>query len=77
MSGREQRITKARLVDGKVMIEQADGTLREAKGRTDWGRVDALTDAEIERLAKQDGEDAFFPEDQEPTRVSRPLAPAK
>ena len=77
MSKRKERITKARLVDGKVMIEQADGTLRKAKGQTDWARVDSLTDADIERMAKEDGEDGFFPDDQKPTRVSRPFEPAE
>ncbi len=34
--------------DGAVMIEQPDGSYRKAQGTTDWQRVNALTDAEIE-----------------------------
>ncbi len=77
MSRQEERITRAKLVDGKVMIEQADGTYREAEDRTDQARLDALTDADIERMAKEDGDADSFPDDQKPTRISRPFEPAK
>ena len=77
MSDREERITRAKLIDGKVMIEQADGSYREAEDRTDWARVDALTDEDIERMAKEDGDEAFLPEDEEPKPIARRVAPAK
>jgi len=77
MSRHKERITEAKLVDGKVMIGQANGGMREARGRTDWARVDRLTDDEVERSAVDDGEDEFFPQGQHPTRVSRPFEPAR
>jgi len=58
--------TKAVLTqDGKVMIEQSGGTYQEAKGRTDWDRVNALSEAEIEAAAQADPDapildDAFW-----------------
>lgn len=51
----QDKITNARLVDGKVYIEQADGTWRETAGETDWERVRAFTEEEIERMAEEDG----------------------
>jgi uncharacterized protein (DUF4415 family) len=30
-----------------VLVEQPDGTFRRVKGRTDWPRVDRMTDDEI------------------------------
>lgn len=47
--------TKAVLThDGKVMIEQPDGSYREAAGRTDWDRVNALSEDEVEAAARTD-----------------------
>ena len=76
MSRQEAHITKAKLIDGKVLVQQADGTYREVKGLTDFARVRSFTEEEIERMAKEDGEDDYFPDDQEPTRVRRPVEPA-
>jgi uncharacterized protein (DUF4415 family) len=48
-------ITKAiTTTDGKVLIEQPDGTYRPAASQTDWARLDAMTDEEVERLASED-----------------------
>lgn len=43
-----------RLADGTVLRRQPDGSYRPARTRTDWKRIAALTDAEIERLAASD-----------------------
>ena len=51
----QDRITRARLVEGKVYVEEADGTWRETAGETDWDRVRAFTEEEIERMAEEDG----------------------
>jgi hypothetical protein len=58
---REQRtmssehITKAiATTDGRVLIEQPDGTYRLAESQTDWARLDAMSAAEVERLAAED-----------------------
>jgi uncharacterized protein (DUF4415 family) len=53
MSG--ARITKAiTTTDGRVLIEQPDGAYRLAESQTDWARLAAMTDEEVERLAAED-----------------------
>jgi uncharacterized protein (DUF4415 family) len=53
MSG--ESTTRAILTqDGEVMIEQPDGSYRKADSKTDWERVNAWTDAEIEAAAEAD-----------------------
>ena len=53
MSG--AHITKAiTTTDGRVLIEQPDGTYRPAESQTDWGRLEAMTEEEVERLAAED-----------------------
>ncbi len=76
MSRREQ-MTRARLVDGKVLIRQADGTFREEAGLTDWDRVATFTEEEIERMATEDGEGDAFPPDAPPARVVRTRGPVE
>jgi uncharacterized protein (DUF4415 family) len=59
MSG--ENITRAVLTqDGTVMIEQPDGSYRKAESKTDWQRVNALSDAEIEASARDDGASPLF-----------------
>ena len=45
---------KAILIDGVVYEKHADGTLVPAPSRTDFDKIDALTDQEIDRLAAED-----------------------
>ena len=53
MSG--AHITKAiTTTDGRVLIEQPDGTYRSAESQTDWERLDTMTEEEVERLAAED-----------------------
>jgi uncharacterized protein (DUF4415 family) len=40
--------------DGRVLIEQPDGSYRPTNRRTDWDRVRAMTDAEVEAAAASD-----------------------
>ena len=48
-------ITKAMTTtDGRVLIEQPDGTYRPVESQTDWARLDAMTEEEVERLAAED-----------------------
>ena len=54
MSEQEQ-ITRARLVDGKVYVQEPDGTWREGRDESNWDRVRAFTEEEIERMAEEDG----------------------
>ena len=51
----QDRITRARLIDGKVYVEEPDGTWREGRDESDWNRVRAFTEDEIERMAEEDG----------------------
>lgn len=49
--------TKAVLTtQGRVLIEQADGTYNEAGDETDWARLNAMSDEEIERISEEDEE---------------------
>ena len=48
-------LTRAVLTqDGRVLIEQRDGSYRLARPQTDWDRVRAMTDEEIEAAAASD-----------------------
>lgn len=48
------RITRVKLIDGKFHKIASDRSLRPLKDRTDWKRVNALTDAEIEAAVASD-----------------------
>jgi hypothetical protein len=45
---------------------------KQQPGRIHQERADRFTDAEIERQAKEDGEDEFFDRDAAPDRVEQP-----
>jgi len=54
----ERKLTQAVLTrDGRVLIEQPDGSFRPAEGQTDWKRVQATTDAEIAAAIADDPDD--------------------
>jgi uncharacterized protein (DUF4415 family) len=46
--------TRAVVVDGVLHERLPDGTMTPLRGRTDWARVDALTDAEVTAAANAD-----------------------
>jgi uncharacterized protein (DUF4415 family) len=51
-------VTKAVLTtDGRVLVEQPDGTYRPAKGQTDWAKVDRMTEEEIADALALDPDD--------------------
>lgn len=53
-----ERTTRVILgTDGRVLIEQADGSYRPAQGQTDWARVDAMSEAELEATIAADPDD--------------------
>ena len=59
--------------DGRVLSEQPDGTYRLAESQTDWARLDAMSEAEVERLAAEDmAELGIAPDWMEHTRVIFP-----
>jgi uncharacterized protein (DUF4415 family) len=59
-------LTRALLTeDGRVLVEQSDGSFRLAAGKTDWERVRNMTEGEVEANAASDPDappldDAFF-----------------
>ena len=69
-----ENITRAiATTDGRVLIEQPDGTYRLAESQTDWARLDAMSEAEVERLAAEDmAELDIAPDWMEHTRVVFP-----
>jgi uncharacterized protein (DUF4415 family) len=67
-------LTRAVLTqDGRVLIEQPDGSYRPARRRTDWDRVRAMTDAEVEAAAAADPD--ALPLDEEFWRTARVVFP--
>ena len=50
----KDQIATAVLVNGKTYMQQKDGTLVPAQGRTDWARLDAMSDEEIEQAIAAD-----------------------
>jgi len=61
MTKKEKRAAKehivtlvASLADGTYIVEHPDGRLERRKSETDWARVDALTDKEIEEAVRND-----------------------
>lgn len=64
----------ATLDDDTYIIEHADGTLERRKSQTDWARVDALTDDEIEQAARSDPDwDGLLDIDWSQVEISRPV----
>lgn len=58
MSATEQITRAVTTTDGQLLIEQPDGNYRPAPtDRTDRARVDATTDAELERAIRADPDD--------------------
>jgi uncharacterized protein (DUF4415 family) len=46
-----------RTADGRVLVEQPDGSYRLVRGRTDWARVDATGEGEIAAAVDADPDD--------------------
>jgi hypothetical protein len=69
-----ENITRAiTTTDGRVLVEQPDGTYRLAESQTDWARLEAMREAEVERLAAEDmAELGIAPDWTEHTRVIFP-----
>ena len=45
---------KILLIDGVVYQRHADNSLTQVKGKSDWVRIDAMSDEEIENIASKD-----------------------
>ncbi len=53
-----ETLTRAVLTtDGRVLVEQPDGSYRPAKGETDWARVDRMSEAELAAANAADPDD--------------------
>ncbi len=53
-----ETLTRALLTtDGRVLVEQPDGSYRPAKGQTDWPRVDRGSEAELGAAIASDPDD--------------------
>ena len=63
-------LTQAKVVNGRMLILQADGSWAEAVSQTDLDKVAATTDEEVERQAKEDGDDEWFDESRPYTVVN-------
>jgi hypothetical protein len=54
MSSGDTTIRAVLTHDGRVLVEQPEGSFHAAEARTDWQRVDAMTGEEIERNAAEE-----------------------
>jgi uncharacterized protein (DUF4415 family) len=50
----EKLIRSILTADGQVLIEQPDGSYKPEESKTDWARLDAMTDEEITAAALDD-----------------------
>jgi uncharacterized protein (DUF4415 family) len=61
------------LPSGEAVVEHEDGRLERVKDRTDWARVDALTDEQIEQAARSDPDwDGLLDIDWSQVEITRP-----
>lgn len=78
MSGTEQTTRAIVTRDGRMLIEQPDGSFRLAEGETDWARVDAMSEEELEAAIASDPDDpGNDPTFWEPARVVYPAPKAR
>jgi len=59
-----ERITKAVSIDGKIFIEQPDGSLRPAEGKTNWEKLAAMSDEQIEAASNEDVDNPTMTDEQ-------------
>jgi uncharacterized protein (DUF4415 family) len=52
-----QIVRAVRTDDGRVPIEQPDGSFRPARGQADWARVDRMTEADLKHAIAADPDD--------------------
>lgn len=54
-----------------------DQIRKEGGGKVDLKKLKSFSEKDIERMAKEDDEDASFPKNAKPVRVVKPYEPAK
>lgn len=76
MSAEEEHIVRfvVELPDGSYIVEHPDGRLERQVSQTDWTRVDALTDEEIEAAMRDDPDWADLDVDWSEAVPIRPLS---
>ena len=76
MSENERIVRATKLSDGRVLLEEPDGSLHFARGQTDWAAVDAQTEEDIARQIAEDPDDPAndpgWPDDPEKFRLVYP-----
>ena len=76
MNKDEKTQTKAILsTDGRVLIEQPDGSFRQVESETDWERVRGMTDGEVQEAARSDPD--ALPLDEEFWENARVVFPSR
>jgi uncharacterized protein (DUF4415 family) len=79
MTESERIVKVTKLKDGRVLLEQPDGSLHFAVGQTDWDAVDATTEEDIARQIAEDPDDPAndpdYPDD--PVKFSVVYPPPK
>jgi uncharacterized protein (DUF4415 family) len=71
----KERIVRlvSQLPDGEAIVEHADGRLERLKDQTDWQRLDAMSDDEIETAARSDPDwDGLLDIDWSQVEITRP-----
>ena len=73
MTDTETLTRVALTTDGRVLVEQADGSYRPATGETDWARIDRQSEAALtEAIAADSGDPANDPGFWEQARLVHP-----
>lgn len=74
----EPKITTAiRTMDGRVLIENDDGTYSPAKDETDWERVENMTDEEITANAMSDPDCPVWTDEEWEAAIKKMKIPRK
>lgn len=74
---RISRISRVKRVDGILYVQQPDSSWQrdDQPDLTDWRRVDAFTEEEIERMREEDGDDDWFDQEDGTWRSLDPSKP--
>ena len=54
MKGDTDSATRARLANGVVSVRGTDGRFHRESGKTDWARLQSMSDEEVEQAAEED-----------------------
>lgn len=73
----DEQTTRVKRVDGVLYVQQPNGSWQrdDQPDLTDWQRVEAFTDDQIERMREEDGDDDWFDQADGTWRVVDPSKP--